>query len=620
MCGIGGIIQRNRRIERSELDDIIRGLKHRGPDGDGVFLNQDHSVGLVHTRLSILDLSDVAAQPMENQDGSLVIAFNGEVFNFIEIKADLVKLGYGFKTESDTEVVLKAYQEWGLQAFDRFNGMWAIVLYHRESDEVLLIRDRFGIKPLYLLLEDAFTAFASETNVFKQLGNYRRSFDDDVLLDALHDPNSLEGSGRTIFKNIIPLPSGHYVWLSKSRPIAFKRWYSISDHLSDLSDLSEKEVKEQLLTLLKDSVAIRMRSDVDIATALSGGLDSSSVYALVSEQCGLGVGDRLPKSYNKAFVAVFPGQEQDEKAYAQSVLNHVKGSGVFVDVPEQMTGKNIKEITEHFDRISYQPMFSHVAIYRAIKANGYTISLDGHGVDEMLFGYRDMVSGLYENEKAYGQRKLALSYGRLLSSMYPSSMTDKKWTDFKRDVEYAFRWQAAIKRTARRVLGKGQNSFGYDGEPRFPTDYNFSDLSIDQRIPLIEFFQRTLPDLLVAFDKAAMMNGVEIRMPFMDYRLVELLHSLPVHLRLHGNLTKGILRQAMSNSLPPDITFRTSKVGLQSPALDLVEDQFKNHLSDGMSWYQDKLELSNKVFKDQIGKRNIAWPLINLQLLRNEFA
>ncbi len=280
MCGISGIwFRKGEELYPQVLDTFNDSMAHRGPDGHGQRIFNG-CLGLAHRRLSILDTSEAGAQPMADHTGRYHLSFNGEVFNFLELRTELESKGEVFQSDSDTEVILAAYRCWGMDAFHRFNGMWALAIWDVQEQELLLCRDRFGIKPLYYLDDKSVFAFASETIAFKHLPGYTRKVHMQRMQIGLEDTYALEGRGYTLFEDIYQLLPGHFIRLKRNESVQQRRWY----HIDNSKASPPKEYEEQVAayqSLFKESCALRMRSDVPLATALSGGVDSTAVYSMV---------------------------------------------------------------------------------------------------------------------------------------------------------------------------------------------------------------------------------------------------------------------------------------------------------------------------------------------------
>jgi len=279
MCGIVGIVDFvNIAVDQFQLNYMNNLLKHRGPDCGDIFV--DRNVGLAHRRLSIIDLSKEANQPMTYRDSNLWIIFNGEIYNYLELREELIKKGYQFNTQSDTEVILASFIEWGMDCFHKFNGMWALAIYNTKNQELLLCRDRFGVKPLYYYQDWQRLIFASEKKAIVLSDYVKLEFDYRGIKTAIRSPFQLEASGFSEFKNVKNLLPGHLAIL-KGNKLEISRWYKLEDHLDENIPASFNERAEKFKALFTDACKIRLRSEVPLATSLSGGLDSSSVVASI---------------------------------------------------------------------------------------------------------------------------------------------------------------------------------------------------------------------------------------------------------------------------------------------------------------------------------------------------
>ena len=598
MCGIAGIWNLNgTQLEIGSLESFTDSLIERGPDGAGYDYFNNNSLGLGHRRLSILDLSSAGRQPMYFANRRYAITYNGEIFNFLEIREELEKYGYNFITQTDTEVVLAAYHKWGEHCLQRFNGMWAMAIWDDEQKSLFLSRDRFGIKPLFYNFDpDKRFAFASESRAFKVLDHFDRDFDMEMVELSIKNIR-IQGSGFSIYKGIFQILPGHKMTIkSGDRTINQKRWWNIADHLrNDIPKTLEKQ-SEEYYSIFRDACKIRLVSDVPLATALSGGLDSTSVYSTVFD---LLKNDTLNRTYTdsqKAFVATFPGLISDERHYAEEALKFTGGPAIFLDqnlnnLPEQIVADTIK-----YDSLYNSPITSVSGIYRGMKSAGITVSMDGHGVDEMIYGYRDMIYNLFYHFYRKGDYKMAAEIRKVLVPTYHISEQDGALANIQRLMKTAKSPTHQIKRIVKKIIkGSGSYQDNYStnekitglGEP-----YNFDGLSYPDKIVYRETFIDTLPSIFRDFDKASMMNSVEIRMPFMDWRLVSYMFSLPFESKIGKGFNKLILREAMKGKMSEAIRTRTHKVGIGSP----VQHWFRNQLKP---WVQDTLhsqELQSRLY------------------------
>lgn len=636
MCGIAGIIRfGTKKVERSEIKRLTDAIAHRGPDGEGCWIHQDGQIGLGHRRLSILDLSAQGAQPMHYADGLLTVVFNGEIFNFAELREELKLKGYFFQSDSDTEVLLAAYHAWGKDCLNRFNGFWAFALWDERIGELWIARDRFGIKPLYFYHDRGRQfAFGSETIQFKHLSGYERRADTHCVTVALQNPWMLEGTGKTIFSDILQVRPGHFLSIRSNGEIKEAQWWDTSAHVTTVPEDYEQQVRK-FSELFEDAVRLRLRSDVSIGSALSGGLDSSAVYTTIHKLMrGQQDTYRLPADWQRAFVAVFPGTEQDERVYAEKVLAHTGGTGVFfdmMDTPYGLTDRLIQSVKD-YDVVYSTPLLILDGVYGTMKANGVTVSMDGHGVDEMLYGYSYNV---YEAFQYARQEKDEVYAADLLDTymrMLPEPQRLQKEKEFRSPDESFLTRQ--IKRVRRKLQPAAQSEWWVDPALlqefssipfQIPSSFKGSEAGLYQA-----FHYTALPTILRNFDLGAMRNGIEVRMPFLDYRLVSYVFSLPMKSKLGNGFTKRILRDAMKDVLPEEIRARKLKTGFNAPLLSWYKRDLKQFIRD---------ELHSAAFRNSPywnGKRILAfaekkykqnnwtepecfrvWPFINAHILFN---
>lgn len=609
MCGISGLIKfDNSQIGFDQIKQFTDTLSHRGPDGTSVILLNEDKVALGHTRLSILDVSSLANQPMTDIFGRYTIVYNGEVYNFIEIRKQLEQFGYNFKTNSDTEVVLYAFHRWGHACLDYFNGMWAMAIWDNLSNSLFLARDRFGIKPLYYVKKQNQLIFSSETNSFGNLFGFTKHFDLSNVKKVIADSFSLEGNAMTIFSDIKSLLPGHYLKVDINGGVEIKRWWETKSHLSATNEKYEKQVNK-FIELLFDSCKLRLRSDVPIATALSGGLDSSSVYSIlksISSSKEFKYSGRIPDSYLQAFSAIFPGTEQDEKKYAELLLDSSKQNITWIQDDTESLVSRIESSVKHLDFIYNTPLFMGASVYKQMSHDGIKVSMDGHGVDEMMFGYGFSIKELAD-KLIHHDADLANELWDIHSEMFLDRPVRPDFYLSQLEVQKNYIFKA--KKFLKGFKNHNPINFGFD------LMYN-------------QFHSTMLPTILRNFDKISMQHGIEIRMPFMDYRLVSFVFSLPLSSKIGSGCTKKILRDAMNGLLPDEIRLRKNKMGLNAPMQtwfsgplkDYINDEVQslsfqsNPLFDGRSWMAF-LNARNKQadwsFQDSLS----FWPVLNAHLL-----
>ncbi len=592
MCGIAGIFDIQHKISREDLMAFTDSMQHRGPDGSGYALMSGNHLGLGHRRLSILDLSEAGSQPMHLLQGRYTIVYNGEIFNFLELRRELKSLGYSFESDTDTEVFAIAYHHWGTDCFNRFNGMWAAAIWDEVNRELLLSRDRFGIKPLYCYSREGYLAFASETNAFLHLKGHKRSINDALFLMNIAEPYALEGASLTPFQDVIALPPGHFLRFGITGSASPERWFNPRQFLtSETGSLAAHA--NHFKSLFLDAVSLRLRADVPIATALSGGLDSSSVFSAVIQLSQQGKLERTPADFRRAFIASFPGTELDELEYAREVLQHTGGEGTVIEVDYANLAAKTEQLTRAFDCLSANPLTAIHSVYEGMAKAGFRISLDGHGVDEMMYGYRDMVAATLEWQKWNSREQEARSTFGVLSGLYAPEFRHELEHKFNKDLAWVSGRRGTLKHRLGKLLKRPVGSLqpfpshplaGQQLKYQWPVSeqQGYPWMDMPAQVAWLEFFKTTLPALLRNYDKASMLNSVEIRMPFMDWRLVMYTLSLPLEHKLGQGYTKLVLREAMRGILAEPIRTRTWKVGFMSP----VQQWFNQGLGD---WVMDIL-------------------------------
>lgn len=644
MCGIAGIYNLNQQTLNSQtLKVFTDSIAHRGPDGAGYEIVESDCLGFGHRRLSILDLSEAGKQPMYSKNKKHLITYNGEVYNFLEIRKELELLGNKFYTQTDTEVIISAYEQWGIACLNKLNGMFAIAIWDFENKALTLIRDRFGVKPLYFLyIPEQIFAFASETIAFKYLNNFKREINSETFQLALQRPELLEGTDKTIYKNIYQLRPGHYLLLQgKSKP-ELKRWWNTKEHIGKVPSGYSQQV-EKFTELFEDACKLRMRSDVTLASALSGGLDSSSVYSTLYKinktQKNI---ERLPTNWQQAFVATFPGTSVDEKHYAEKVVSAINGNAVYLEPDYKNLVTDIISSTKLFDSIAATPLLSISDIYKGMRKRGVTVSMDGHGVDEMMYGYNSYVYQAFYDCIESGNQKKAEEYANILCGLSPSFKIDSLRETIKSSKKSVLNKVASL--IKRKLATKNSVHSGIDSVKSswyLNTDLGLINSVVSQhdapenwlrseKMVYNDFHYLSLPINLRDFDRAAMQNGIEIRMPFMDYRIVSYVFSLPIESKLGGGFTKRILRDAMKGTLPEEIRTRTLKIGIGAPMKEWFEGDLKNFIMDcihsksfieSQYWNGNIISLEiEKAYKENTLDKtmcNKAWNVLNAHIIIN---
>ena len=544
MCGIAGIVSiRGEAVEPGGIERLTSQMAHRGPDGTGYWFNAERNVALGHRRLAVIDPGEGGYQPMVSADGRHIIVFNGEIYNFIELRAELEASGVRFRTQSDTEVILAAWQIWREGMLLRFNGMWALAIFDTKTEDLFLARDRFGIKPLlYTLSPDRF-AFASEQRALVQSGLIETSIDIDVARRLMLDTFGVEGSSRTLWREIRRLQAGHFAWLRQGR-LEIRRWWCTVDHLPQLPKTASERV-ERFGELFRDAVAIRMRSDVPIGTCLSGGFDSSAVICAMAAHERAGMGPRDSAAWRHAFVAAFPGASNDERPMAEQAA---AWAGVRPDILEIGNGDALEEldrILEDNDDVYASLPSAAWLLYRELSRHKELVSLDGHGADELMGAYyQDKQSAVFALKNALAAVSSGSSPGRWSVELLRAALLKAKGHYFLRGGLGAI--PAPLKLAA--------------DDDVLPREWGW----LNRRLYRM-FHGTVLPTILRNFDRVSMAHGIEVRMPFMDWRLVTFTMALPEASKAADGYTKLIAREAMKGQMPESIRMGRRKVGFNSP-------------------------------------------------------
>ncbi len=558
MCGILGTIP---YTPYEEFKPALDTLYHRGPDSFGIeSLGQEVSLG--HRRLSILDLSESGHQPMQNENRRYTVVFNGEIYNFLEIKKELSGKGHSFRSTSDTEVLLNAYIEWGEECVHKFNGMWAFAIWDKETKQLFLSRDRYGKKPLFYAVIDGKFVFASEMKAifpfFKQV----------EVSDEFHWMKKniffYESTDKCLIKGIKRFPAG-YSGVFKDRSLKTYRYWNTLDNLVEVPKTYEEQV-EQFRELFMDACKLRMRSDVTIGTALSGGLDSSATIAAMANLSKNN--NSYSEDWQHAFVAAFPGTPLDESKYAKMVTDHLGVGATFVDIDPLKHWGNLEEYFYKFEDLYITSPIPMIMLYESVKKNGVTVTLDGHGADELLSGYQQ------GNLESLWDARLSSSKTKDILNIYQDAVNEDvvQYDRISSSKLYAdFMSRKLVKKTLGKKMPSVDNSHP-----------NFRKLDNHAQYLYAMFHENILPTLLRNYDRYAMINSVEIRMPFMDHRIVNFVNSLPYSSKIGEGYTKRIVRDALDPYLPKEVTWRKSKVGFSSPIVNWMQNDLKE-------WFMDTL-------------------------------
>ncbi len=562
MCGIAGIVSQNpSQIHINRLKAMSDSIAHRGPDGEGFWINPSNNVGFAHRRLSIIDLSAAAAQPMHlvttGSTPRYTITYNGEIYNYLEIRDELTSKGYTFQNRCDTEVVLAAYDYYKEECLQHFDGMFAFAIWDETERELFMARDRFGEKPFYYTIDFAAGTFlfASEMKAIWAAG-IEKSPDNQSLLYYL-------GAGltqfpvekeRTFYNNIWSLPAAHYIqWKISDKHFSVKRYWDIHHRQTAMSS---KIATEQFRSLFFTSVKRRLRSDVRIGTSLSGGLDSSAIVAVIN--------NLITSENYKSFSAVFPGFEKDESAQIEEIATAFGLDDYTVTPSAAMMISAFEKLCYHQEQpFGSAGIYAQFEVCKLATKHTTKVLLDGQGADEILGGYPRYIHWYLQGLVA--KRKLAL-FLREKNALKKNNI--------------AFRWgyknylaaftpastAIALKRRAEKNIITNSELNSEFIRAYFERDKIYKrSVSTINDILYYDVMESGLEELLRYADRNSMAHGIEIRLPYLNHDLVEFAFSLPAEYKIHQGFTKWILRESVKYIIPSAIAWRKDKIGYEPP-------------------------------------------------------
>lgn len=565
MCGILGHIP---SCNEQEFEYALGKLQHRGPDGFGIW--SDEIITLGHRRLSILDLSENGKQPMHYLH--YAITFNGEIYNFIELREKLRKRGYAFATESDTEVLVAAYDCFGEACVHDMNGMWAFAIWDKNKKELFLSRDRFGKKPLFYSIIGGKFIFASEMKaIFPFLNEVKPSTDFDWCKQNVF---SYESTDKCLIQGIKRFPAGCSGYYSSSQ-LTLRKYWDTRDHLEEIRGTYGEQV-EKFRELFLDACKIRMRSDVSIGTALSGGLDSSATICSMSHIGKLNPESRVSKDWQHAFVASFPDSTLDESIFAKKVTDYLNINATVLPIDPHRGFERLLNYQYLFEELYITSPVPMMDLYAEVKRNGISVTIDGHGADELLSGYgKDIYRAFLDCGLNIPKIKNILDTYRFLRRVDLVQVP----TESHSIAQYLKYMNTALGGRTGMMRFYVKDLLGMRKQER-PQNGSFGVFNNH----LFEIFHATiLPTLLRNYDRYAMASGVEIRMPFMDHRVVSFLFSLPWESKLRGGYTKTIVRDALKDIMPEEIVWRKMKIGFNTPIVDWIKGDWREFLLDEIS-------------------------------------
>jgi asparagine synthase (glutamine-hydrolysing) len=593
MCGILGFFSAD-RIEGlghalQAANDVV---SYRGPDDAGFALfslsSSDSSkvisgrsmptdidlrkvdVVLAHRRLSIIDLSSSGHQPMGTADGKCWITYNGEIFNYLELRSELIELGSSFESNSDTEVVLHAYRRWGEDCVNRFNGMWAFAIIDLEQRRIFCSRDRFGVKPFHYYFDGTKFVFASEIKQLLCFPFIRRRVNHRTVYEFLVY-EAVEHSSDTFFSDIHNLLPGHNLSVNLDRSSATASSFYNPHFLIDRR-IEEGEAAERFSSLLSDSIRLRLRSDVPVGSCLSGGLDSSSIVCLMHSL----LDEKGHREIQHTFSSHFEDKEANELEYMKEVVNATDATAHYVYPSSEEFFRDLDGLVWHQEEpFGSTSIFAQWSVFSSVHDNGIKVMLDGQGADEILGGYQPLGYRLLSEYIAKGQilrylregwfqnaiqgKPVSLMALQPIAFLLPRplrSLADRLRRSLPKGIPHPTAW---VNPRLTELCQEGNNFILNQHKKAFRAPE-----VLNNTLYQLTFFGN-LQALLKYEDRNSMAFSVEARVPFLDYRLVEFVFSLPSHLKIKDGYTKLVLRKGMEGVLPPKVQWRVSKLGFATP-------------------------------------------------------
>jgi asparagine synthase (glutamine-hydrolysing) len=568
MCGIAGIFTYNdvQKIDSHLLERMCKSLLHRGPDDEGIYVDQQNGVGLGHRRLSIIDLQS-GHQPMTNETGEVWIVFNGEIYNYHELKKDLEAKGHSFKTTSDTEVIIHWYEEHGEKGFQFLNGIFAFAIYDQRNKSVIVARDHFGVKPLYFAFHKGSFLFASEIKAILQDETFPRELDLESLNSFLtfrYNP-----SPQTLFKNIKKLLPGHYLKITKADPAEVTSYWEYVPRTNN--SISENAAVEEYQRLLEQAVRRQMISDVPVGLLLSGGIDSAVLGVLMSQTSVKKI---------QTFTIGFPGEgDYNELAFARQTARLIGSEHYDMEISQKDYMNYFFKSFEAIEEPIGEPTVSALYYVSKLASEHLKVVLAGQGADEAFAGYQRYIGINYIN-KFYSLFR-CMPFGffagllprneRIKRAAYVAGCAKEEerflatYTIFTPEMKKALFKKEILRNASNADAELLDRLYSQTGNYKDPLSKM---LFIDARMKLSD-------DLLNFNDKITMANSLEMRVPFLDLELMEFIESLPASLKLRGLKGKYLHKKAIKKWLPDEIIKR-KKLGFATP----MDEWLQNDLAD----------------------------------------
>lgn len=610
MCGIAGIITPEiQKINLSRLKGMTDIIAHRGPDGEGHWINEEGTVGLGHRRLAIVDLNPSASQPMHYLN-RYTIVYNGEIYNYLENKQELLQQGYRFNTESDTEILMALYDRDKENCLQYLDGMFSFVIYDKEKKTVFAACDRFGEKPFFYNYEPGKSfIFGSELKALWASG-IPRNYDEGMLYHYLNnnvllDPKDLS---QTFFKDCKRLPPAHYMILDTRtyKITSLKKYWDIDPQIQD-NRISPIEAEEKLKSLIKTSVSRRLRSDVPLGSSLSGGLDSSIIVWQINEILK-GTGTQ------KTFSARFPGYERDEGEFMKLIIDQTNAEPYFTFPDGQGLEKDFDDLCyrqeEPFGSAS---IYAQYRVMKLAKENNVVVMLDGQGADEVMAGYHGFYHEYFKELKQTDPALFKKEY-----QTYKNLQSTNKFNQpFKNDFLFYLKNNVpgllpVIKKSIHNSRSKLDPFLSDDfsklgREIQIEQDQQYSDLN---SILYASTMNGGLQQLLRYADRNSMAFGREVRLPYLNHDLVRFIFSLQPQFKIRDGWTKWILRNSYKDELPAKICWRKEKIGYEPPQKQWMQNK---EITERVSEYKSRFlseGILHKRFKNKELPPEKVWAVL----------
>ena len=595
MCGIAGFCSFNKLLNSSDLKNMTDVLVTRGPDDSGYeFIeNQEYSLGLGQRRLSILDLSSQGHQPYKYKN--LTIVYNGEVYNFKEIRSELIKFDYTFISNSDTEVIIKAFHKWGVKCVDKFIGMFAFTIFDKTSNKIYIFRDRTGVKPLYYYKDDTTLLFASELKSFMKLNSFKKEIDKTALI--LYFQYGYIPSPYAIFKNTYKLKAGHYIEfdLLTKEFNEVQYWDVLDFYNKPKLNISLEEASQKLEEILKSSFNYRMVSDVPVGVFLSGGYDSSAVVSILQKNS---------KNKIKTFTIGFDEEKYNEAKYAKEISNYLGTEHHEYYCIQQDALDIIPKLVEIFDEPFGDTSAIPTILVSEFAKQKVSVSLSGDGGDELFAGYDIYHDSIYQNNKF--QKFNILS--PLISNINPKYLS--KINNIYNLTGKYYKFIELI--SAKTQLDKFNiySKYYYNTELKKLLNIDVNKINIfntilnkqdDEKQELLANSYKTYlsDDILVKIDKATMSVSLEGREPLLDHRIIEFVAQLPYEYKYKDGSSKVILKNIVHKYIPKDLMDR-KKQGFSIPLDEWLRNDLKVIVLDTLKRTKKNRELFNDKYIDDL--------------------